>query len=156
MRLPHARFTVRGIIVLVAVAAVGLFLQREFGEGMPPRFVVRGIPARIERLRPGMSRAEVREILGIDRSWIRGGTGATLGIAQGGAHHSIETYLVRSERGIVQLVDPAELIQLQFACDPSRLSRSRELSHLTTEADRLVSASFSVHRRTIAEMPRPR
>ncbi len=91
MRLPRVRFTVRGMVVLVAIAAVGFFLVQEFADGMPPRFVVRGIPGRITRLRPGMSRAEVKEILGIDRTWIRGGTSASLAVAHGGAHSSIET-----------------------------------------------------------------
>jgi hypothetical protein len=139
------------MIALVAVSALGLFLAREFEEGMPPRFVVRGIPARIGRLRPGMSRAEVREILGVDTSWFWGGTGAKFAIGHGGAHWSSETYLVRPERGLGQLVDPAELIQLQFTRDPARVYGER--LDLTPDSDRLVGASFSVHRRTIAEMP---
>ena len=57
MRLPRVRLTVRSMMVLIAVVALGLVLvlAEEFQDGIPPRFVVRGIPKRIARLRPGMT-----------------------------------------------------------------------------------------------------
>jgi hypothetical protein len=98
MGLPRVRFRVRRLMLLVAAIAVGLFLLREFGEGLPPRFVVRGIPARIARLRPGMTWEQTHEILGLEQSWLRGGTSAKYGGGDGGAHMMLEGYLVRPVR----------------------------------------------------------
>ena len=55
MRLPRLRVTARLMMVLVAVVALGVAIAEEFQEGIPPRFVVRGIPKRIDRLRTGMT-----------------------------------------------------------------------------------------------------
>ena len=95
MRLPRLRFSVRQLMVVVAIVAMGLFCWEEFKEGVPPRFVVRGIPGRIARLRPGMSRKETHKILGLDRSWIWGGSSATPFELIERAHTIDETYLLR-------------------------------------------------------------
>jgi hypothetical protein len=102
MRLPHVRFTVRRLMLLVAAIAVGLVFLGEFGEGLPPQFVVRGIPARIARLRPGMNWEQTREILGLEQSWLLGGTGAYY-VANGGGngHYWLEAYCVRTPRAVV-------------------------------------------------------
>ncbi len=96
MGLPLVRFTVRRLMFLVAAIAVGLALLGEFGEGLPPRFVVRGIPARIARLRPGMTWEQTHEILGLEQTWLTGGTGAQFGGGDGnGATYSRATLCVR-------------------------------------------------------------
>ncbi len=69
------RLSVRALLGLVAVLTLSLFLHGELKDGMPPRFVLRGIPARMARLKEGMSRAEAHRILGFDRPWYRGGIG---------------------------------------------------------------------------------
>jgi hypothetical protein len=69
MKLP--RFTVRNLMFITAIFAVGLFVAQEFWEGMPPRSVVRGIPARIARLEPGMTFRQVHDILGLEKSWLK-------------------------------------------------------------------------------------
>src|SRR4051794_14079248 len=74
MKLP--RFTVRSLMSITAIFAVGLFVAQEFGEGMPPRSVVLGIPARLERLKPGMGYRQVQELLGLEKPWLEGGMGA--------------------------------------------------------------------------------
>jgi hypothetical protein len=66
MKLP--RFTVRNLMFITTIFAVGLFVAQEFWEGMPPRSVVRGIPARIARLEPGMTFRQVHDILGLEKS----------------------------------------------------------------------------------------
>jgi hypothetical protein len=76
MRLPRGRFTLRSMMVLVAVVALGLAVVEEFQDGLPPQFVVRGIPRRIARIRPGMTLAHAHEILGLERPWLLGGIGA--------------------------------------------------------------------------------
>jgi hypothetical protein len=68
MRLPRVRLTVQGMLRLMAVIAVALFVAREFWDGLPPRFVVNGIPGRIEQLRPGMTWEQTRNILGLGTS----------------------------------------------------------------------------------------
>jgi hypothetical protein len=67
------------MMVAVALVAAGLFAEREFGEGIPPNFVLRGVPARIGRLKPGMTRKQVHEILGLRKSWLLGGLSAKYG-----------------------------------------------------------------------------
>ncbi|WP_169977694.1 hypothetical protein [Tautonia rosea] len=160
MRLPRVRLTVRGMICLVAVVAVALFVAREFRDGLPPRFVVDGIPKRIERLRPGMTREQTREILGLETSWLRGGTDARFHLGSAGAHRIRETYYVRSPRpvvirasigggpvGPVTIRRSKAMIQLVFATDPETGPFQ------TNPSDRLVRAWFSNDSRTIAEMP---
>lgn len=96
MTLP--RFTIRRLTILVALIALGCFVTSELWDGLPPRFVVRGLKGRIERLKPGMSHEEVVEILGLNKSWLRGGTGATAGIFDGDGHFQNEEYYVRPPR----------------------------------------------------------
>jgi hypothetical protein len=63
-------------MVFVAVVALGLAVVEEFQDGLPPRFVVRSIPRRIARLRPGMTPEQAHEILDLERPWLLGGIGA--------------------------------------------------------------------------------
>jgi hypothetical protein len=65
------------MMVFVAVVALGLAVVEEFQDGLPPRFVVRGIPRRIARLRPGMTPEWARELLGLERPWLLGGISAS-------------------------------------------------------------------------------
>lgn len=160
MRMPRVRISVRGMICLVAVVSVALFGAREFRDGLPPRFIVDGIPKRIERLQPGMNREQTRDILGLETSWLRGGTDARFHMGMGGAHRIHETYYVRPTRPVVvrasvgggpiepvTILRSKAMIQLVFATDPeSGPFRERH-------SDKLVRASFSSDARTIAEMP---
>ena len=66
MRFPG--FTIRRLMLLTAVLALGCFVASEFRDGLPPRFVIRGLKGRIERLEPGMNHEQVDEILGLNRS----------------------------------------------------------------------------------------
>jgi hypothetical protein len=50
-------------MLITAMAALGLFVAREFWEGMPPRSVAQGILALIARLKHGMTARPVRYIL---------------------------------------------------------------------------------------------
>ena len=96
------RLTVRAMILLVAVVALGLFAWTEFRDGSPPRFVLRGIPARIAQLRPGMTRQETHDILGLDTPWWLGGTSARSGPGYGGGHWMQETYYLREMETVVR------------------------------------------------------
>src|SRR5215471_10543732 len=89
MKLP--RFTVRNLMLITAMVAVGLFVAQESWEGMPPRSVVQGIPARIARLKPGMTVRQVHDILGLEKSWLKGGTDAKflLGEENGLLYHAV-------------------------------------------------------------------
>jgi hypothetical protein len=142
-------------MILIAVSALGLAIAAELQEGSPPRFVVRGIPKRIARLRPGMTWEETREILGLEQTWLTGGTGARFAYGERSGHYMHEVYYVRPPRVVVQMAQvgassptPVKvlhrtaMIQLGFGMDyPSRNKR-------------LVRASFSSDSMTIAEMTR--
>jgi hypothetical protein len=118
------------MMVLVAVVALGLAVVEEFQDGLPPRFVLRGIPGRIARLRPGMTPAEAYETLGIRRPWLLGGMGASsVGEVLGHGNGRYEHYSVGASR-----------IFLLFLRRPSG-------------EDRLVDAAVSSGSTTIAEMP---
>jgi hypothetical protein len=164
MGLLHVRFSVRRLMLLVAAIAVGLALLGEFWEGLPPRFVVRGIPARIARLRPGMTWEQTREILGLEQSWLVGGTGAYFGGGEGNGHGMLEAYWVRPPRTVVVMSrvgggDPAPvktfrstaILKLWFRIrtDPSSGTRNWRRD----ESTRLVRASFDGDSTTIAVMP---
>lgn len=82
-------------MLLVALVALGLFAWQELRDGMPPRFVVRGIPARIAKLKPGMTYEEAKEILGLEKSWLRGGTSAMSGPIEGSGLGISMNYAVR-------------------------------------------------------------
>jgi len=147
---------------LVAIIALGLVVAEEFQGGLPPRFVVRGIPRRIERLRPGMSWKQTREILGLEQSWLTGGTGARFEGGEGYREYMHEVYDVRPPRVVVRIgrvrggnpapikvYDSTATIQLRFHRDV----RSGGLNWRQDKATRLVWASFSSDSTTIAEMP---
>jgi hypothetical protein len=137
-------------------------LPSEFGEGLPPWFVVRGIPVRIARLRPGMNWEQTHEILGLEQTWLMGGTGAQFGGGEGNGHYVIEGYLVRPLRVVVVMArvgggNPAPVktfqsaatIQLSFRTDAWSGTRSWRQEKST----RLVRASFCSDSTTIAVMP---
>jgi hypothetical protein len=162
MGLPRVRFRVRWLMLLVAAVAVGLALVGEFGEGLPPRFVVRGIPARIARLRPGMTWEQTHEILGLERTWLMGGTGAQFGGGDGNGHYMVEGYLVRPVRAVVVMArvgggNPAPVKTFQSAATVKVLFRTDAWSGTRSwrweKSTRLVRASFCNDSTTIAVMP---
>jgi hypothetical protein len=165
MPIPRLRVTVQSMVVAVAAIALGLFVVQEFWDGLPPRSVVRGIPGRIDRLRPGMSWEQAREVLGLEKSWIWRGTGARFAIGEGNGHYMHEVYHVRPPRIVVRIAqvgggNPAPVrfyqstavIQVWFRTDIwSGMQNWRR-----DKSTRLVRATFSCDSSTIAEMPRSR
>jgi hypothetical protein len=135
MRLPRARFTLRSMMVFVAVVALGLAVIEEFQDGLPPRFVLRGIPGRFARLRPGMTPAEAHETLGIMRPWLLGGMGASgPAVANGTVHARHESIHTRHEYYDVHAVK----IVLVLSGSPSGeigLIRATAISGYTTIAE---------------------
>ena len=156
MRLPRPRFTVWRLMLVVAAIAAGLVLVGEFGEGLPPRYILRGIPARIDRLRRGMTRRQSYAILGLNQSWMTGGIGARPGERERRLNSIHEAHYVRAPRivimnhegGPLRILQSSGMIQLWYCQHPRSAS-----GHLDDESDELVRASFSVDGRTIAEMP---
>jgi hypothetical protein len=149
-------------MVVVAVAALGLAIAEEFQQGLPPNFVVRGIPSRIDRLRPGMSWQETREILGVEKSWLKGGTGALLGAGGFSAQEAHEVYNVRPSRLVIDLAragggnpgsakahQPRAVVEVWFSTD---IHPGKEDWRLH-ESTRLVRAVFSIDSKKVAEMP---
>lgn len=156
MRLPRVRFTVRRMMIGVAVVALGLAIAEEFQDGIPPRFVVRRIPGRIAQLRPGMTKAQTHEVLGLNRPWIWGGLGATPGCDWSMAMTSYFSYYVGKSRvvvwqdrqsGVRRGTLSTRVIELRFRQTPPSSLFNEDLS------DPLVGASFRADGRTIAEMP---
>lgn len=156
MRPPRFRFTVRPMMVVVAFIALALVVAQEFRDGFPPRFVVRGIPARIGRLRSGMTPQQADEVLGLRKSWLLGGLGARPVGGWGNGRSRGMGYEVRPSRlvyepasvggGPVQATGfyrSTAMIQLVFA------SGFREKAPA-----RLISATYSNDGRVLAEMPR--
>jgi hypothetical protein len=151
------------MMIAVAVIAVGLWIATEFSEGVPPKFVIRSIPARIGRLRPGMTREQVEEILGLRTSWVWGGLGTKFVAGYGMHHHSYEHYELRKNmpvsavaRAKGQLTAATSFrstatIQLVYRVhmDPNATSIERQ------ESGRLVDAKFSLNNKTVAQMPKP-
>lgn len=88
---PKVRITVRGLLLLVALSALTMLVYREVKDGLPPRFVIRSVPGRIARLRPGMTRAKARAILGVDRPWYLGGSGPPAATIDGAGIRMRET-----------------------------------------------------------------
>ena len=131
MRMPRVRFTVRRMMVAVALVAAGLFAEREFGAGIPPNFVLRSIPARIGRLKPGMTRKQVHEILGLRKSWLLGGLSAKYGAGRLAVRTMTETYDLRPLKWVNRWATPSNphpamgsfvrrstaVIRLQFDAD---------------------------------------
>jgi hypothetical protein len=154
MRPLRVRVTVRAMMVLVAVVALGLAIAEEFQDGSPPRFVLRGIPGRIARLRPGMTPEQTRAILGLEQTWLTGGTSARFAHFIGNARSKHEVYYVRPPTAVVRTVqmggsspthvtvlESTAMIQLVFRMD------------FAPGTQRLVSASFRSGSTTVAEMP---
>jgi hypothetical protein len=158
MRLPRVRLTVRWMLALVAVIAVAIYVTIEVWDGLPPRFVVDGIPARIERLRKGMTRQDTEDILGIGKPWYRGGTDARLASGFVSGHIIYESYNVRPLRFPPGSTRPGPGGRPKPAWQTSALIEVRfdvggSLPHTPPK---LVYASFSNNARMIAEMPRSR
>ncbi len=159
MKLP--RFTVRNLMFITAIFAVGLFVAQEFWEGIPPRSVVQGIPARIARLEPGMTFEQVHDILGLEKSWLMGGTDAKILLAQeNGPIYHLVCYVRPASRvtgtpnvkGITTSLGVYRshaMIEIWFDLVASpRQDGGRKL-----RAIRLNRVSFSCDGETIAEMP---
>ena len=83
---------------------LGLAIAEQFREGVPPRFVVHGIPQRMHRLRPGMSREQTREILGLEQTWLTGGTDARFAYGEGNGHDQHEVYYIRPPRIVARMM----------------------------------------------------
>ncbi len=171
MRWPRVRITVGRLMIVVAAVAVVLLIVREFQDGVPPRFVLRGIPGRIEQLQPGMSKEQTYEILGLEKSWIWGGTNATFWSGEGNNHYIHEMFCFRPMKIVelnplngdsskLQIYQSAASIQLKFRRDPTlgwKISRVPVQKAPKTEDNsyQLEWASFSCDFQTVAEMPRP-
>lgn len=158
------RLTVRQILLLVAVVAIGLFAWVEFRDGIPPRFVLNGVPARVARLRPGMSYQEAKEILGLETSWLRGGTSAWSNYGSGDGKRMEWVYALRQEQltaaeaarmkarspGLVPHAEPTARIDLGFVMD----LREDEQDWRQSPSTRLASARFVADGRVVAVMPK--
>jgi hypothetical protein len=152
-------------MLITVVFALGFFVVQEFWDGMPPRFVVKGIPARFNRLRPGMTWEQTRDILGLETSWLRGGTNASFEHGEGNGHYMHEVYNVRSPRIVMEIASVGggpfqptgfyrskAMIQVWFRTDiDSGITNWR-----TNKATRLVRATFSNDATVVAEMPASR
>ena len=149
------------MMVAVAIVALGLFIAQEFQDGLPPRFVVRGIPDRIHRLRPGMTWAQTHEALGLEKSWLRGGTSARFSGGAGKLNYRSEAYLVRPPRKVVRIArvgggapgpvtvwQSTAVIQVWFSTDYRSGSNWRQ-----DKSTRLTRASYFSDFTTIAEFP---
>jgi hypothetical protein len=147
------RLTLRRGMLLVALVAFGLFAWEELRDDLPPRFVVRGIPARIARLKPGMSYRETAEILGLEKSWIRGGTSAWSDYGSGHARHISWVYTIRPEQtatGTAGVGRPATEIGVGFDRDITEDSPDwRQLA-----STRLTLAYLRVDGEIVARMGR--
>jgi hypothetical protein len=155
------RFTLRNLMVVTAICAVVLFVAQEFREGMPPRSAVRGIPARIARLKPGMTFRQVHDILGLEKSWFKGGTDAKCLLAQedGPVYHLVYSVRPASRvagtphvKGITTSLGVYRshaMVEIWFDLVASpRRDGGRKL-----RATCLAHVSFSSDGETIAEMP---
>lgn len=151
------------MMLLTALIALGLFVLEEFQDGSPPQFVVRGIPTRVNRLRPGMTSKETHDILGLETPWICGGVGAKFQTLDGNGRHTHEVYNVRPNRLVVgtgsvnggpsrpmAFYRSSAIIQLWFRTDPDSGPAGRR----TNAATRLDRAIFSSDGHVIAEVPR--
>jgi hypothetical protein len=149
------------MMVAIAVVALGLFIAQEFQDGLPPRFVVRGIPGRINRLRPGMTWEQTHEVLGLEKTWLLGGMSARLSMEEGNGHYQHEFYYVQLPRAVVRTLQVGG-----GAPRPVTVMQSRARIELWLRTDygsprnwrqdlstQLVRASFSSDFATIAENP---
>lgn len=160
-RIPRPSLSLRRAMVLAAGLAAAIAAYRVFRDGLPPRSVVRAIPARIERLRPGMSREEARDVLGIGRPWYRGGTGAESRTCEGNGRSMHVTYYIRPLRRLTVSGTAADGSPVET--DVSTSTASIQLL-LSTRVDgfadwrhdpetRLTGATFSGDLKNLAEMP---
>jgi len=109
-------------MLLVAAAALATAVAREFRDDSHPPFVVRGIPARIDRLRPGMMWAQTRDILGLERHWLLGGISVQPTGGSGNSRWFVEGYDVRPARIVME---PSGIPPI-----PTAVYRSRASIHL--------------------------
>jgi hypothetical protein len=134
-------------MIVVAAIAVALFLVVEFRDGLPPRYIVRNIPGRIKRLRPGMTRAQTYEILGLKKSWIWGGLDAIPRPGGWMANTMYENYYAGAPTiiGKVYQSNPALVIQSVRPIQ-LRFQHGPDWSPLFGNPDdfRLIGAAFSV------------
>jgi hypothetical protein len=150
------------MMVAVAIAGLVLFVVQEFWDGLPPRFVVRDIPDRIGRLRLGMTWDQAHETLGLEKSWLRGGTSAQPWILEGNGHYMHAMYTVGAPRTFVKtarvaggasapvtFIGSQALIQLHFATDID----GDLVNWQRDKSTQLIRAWFSRGFTTIAEMP---
>jgi hypothetical protein len=156
MRLPRARFTVRRLMLVIAAVAVAIVVTEEFADGVPPRFVLRGIPARIGQLRRGMTKRQSYQILGIDRSWMAGGISARPGPINADRHRTSEIYFLRALRLVPtdQLGRAARVLPSSGAVILEyRFDRQSTPGQDEYESAQLEQALFSGDGRIIAKMP---
>ena len=158
------RLTLRHATFLVALVALGLFAWVEFRDGIPPRCVLNGVPARIACLRPGMSYRETKEILGLETSWLRGGTSAWTYYGSGDRKSMVWVYALRQEQitaevaarakaqspGLVPHIEPTTTLHLNFVMDLEEDEQDWRRSPST----RLASAKFIADGKVVAEMPK--
>lgn len=156
MRWTRPRFTVRRALILVAAVAVALsVIREEFGDGLPPRWIIRDLPRRVERLRPGMTREQVKDVLGLDRSWLLGGLGPSGEVhCLGNSYARKEFHKIR-DRGSFQFLGegrprPVSSLELNlvFRSDPKTQAWNN------VEFPFLDWAEFLSNGRQVAEMPR--
>lgn len=152
----RVRMTLRRSMVVTALVALGLFLCEEFRDGSPPRFVVRSIPDRIARLRPGMTYEEAEQMLGLEKSWLRGGISGREPMVLMDGCFVFGTYPIGSGPAVTTTAagtapsliawSPME-IQLSFTTNAA-INEDWKRSETT----RLYEASFRVDGEVVAEM----
>lgn len=154
----RVRMTLRRSMGLVALAALAFFAWEEFHDGSPPRFIVRRIPERIARLRPDMTYEQVDEILGLEKSWLRGGLSATNWVGIGDGPSLFASYQI----GPQQPATPPAMGAGPVPASGARLSINLNfVSYAKAGEDwrrsnstRLTAASLGVDGKVVAEMQR--
>ena len=154
----RVRMTLRRSMSLVALVALGLFAYAEFQDGSPPRFVVRGIPDRIARLRPGMTYEEAEEVLGLGKSWLRGGLSASWVMADLDGCFIFAVWKIGSGPPVLETavgMPPVHFAvgYLEVSLDFTTNAGIREDWKLS-KTTRLSGASFRVDGKVVAEMRR--
>ncbi|WP_165070550.1 hypothetical protein [Paludisphaera rhizosphaerae] len=152
----RVRITLRRSMALVALAALSLFAYEEFQDGVPPRFIVRSIPDRFARLRPDMTYEQVEEILGLEKSWLRGGLSASNWIGIGNGPFLFASYQI----GLQQPTTPPGMGAGPVLANGTRLSI--DLSFISnakagedwrrSKSTRLINAGFRVDGKLVAHM----
>jgi hypothetical protein len=118
MRLPRVRFTVRRMMIAVAILCVGLRMAPEILQSMisntrghAPLWMVPLVSERVRRLTPGMTAPSVWEELGLYRRVLDGGVGG------GPRNHNWSHYTLRPGCGITLVFD--------YTARPPRLVSAR-------------------------------